>query len=146
MRQSYLHIIMYNLECQRDTFQRYTFDLWDRECRHAFLLGARVKLVADTGLGTTSTSTALPRCSSSDPLFSELGQACFCVVVGLFDFTTINNIDDIVDGDRSLSCGQLVTLTRRAANHTSATFVDTMIFQSGIEANTRLCSSFVKFA
>ena len=102
MRQSYLHIIMYNLECQRDTFQRYTFDLWDREWRHALLLGARVKLVADTGLGTTSTSTALPRCSSSDPLFSELGQACFCVVVGLFDFTTINNIDDIVDGDRSL--------------------------------------------
>ena len=59
MKQSYLHIIMYNLECQRDTFQRYTFDLWDREWRHALLLGARVKLVADTGLGTTSTTAPL---------------------------------------------------------------------------------------
>ena len=99
---SYLDVVVYDFERQSDTLQRYTLDFWDGEWRHTLLLCASVNFVADARLCTSRAAPALFGGGASDPLLGELGKACFGVVVGLFDFTSIDDIDYVVDSDGSL--------------------------------------------
>lgn len=147
-RRSYLDVVVHNFERQCNTLQRYTLDFWDRERRHTLLLRAGVKLVADAGLGTPSTSATLFGGGAGDPLFGKLSEACFRVVVSLFNFTAVYHIDNVVDGNGSLWRRFRIDLgfCRDPDTFTSATFVEIIIFHSDVGAKTRRCSSLVKLA
>lgn len=97
-----LHIVVHNLQRERDALEGNTFDLWNRERCHLPLLSASVELVTHSGLGTPGSSATLLRCGLRDPLFGELHQSGFGVVVRLLDFAAVDDVYDIIDRDRCL--------------------------------------------
>ena len=84
-----LHIVVHNLQRERDALEGNTFDLWNRERCHLPLLSASVELVTHSGLGTPGSSATLLRCGLRDPLFGELHQSGFGVVVRLLDLAAV---------------------------------------------------------
>ena len=107
--QTYLDVSVEDLDRKGHTFQWYPFDLWDWKGTEPLFLMSGVRLVTDSGLCTSGSPTSLTPCSPSDPLFHQPCQSGFGIECRLFYPPTVNDVDDVVDGDRRLSFFRVVS-------------------------------------
>lgn len=94
---------MNNFGRQGNAFKRDSFYLWNGELHHFTIVCPCVQLVAYTWLGSSGTSSSLSGGSLSDPLLFQFRETQFGIIVSLFDFARINDVDNVVNCNRCLS-------------------------------------------
>lgn len=146
----HLHVLCFPrcLHRQRDALKGHAQYLRPWITCHLLFLSACVQLVTYARLSSPCTPTSLSSRSTSDPCLDEFRQSAVGIVSCFFNLSSVDDIDDVIDGDGRLK-GKLVEAGRmRSTGHcqTSATLVATTIFHFEVETKTVRCSLLERFA